>query len=198
MCVPVTANAFKNEYWGGPWSWTYLEKFPSYLVYEINGKPLEYKNGYPVMLYNTNGGAGKCIKNVTKIELIHLEDENAYFSANFGGVGSYKFDVTKTTHTPNVGFCYFTDGMIIPADQPYTFEGYAFADHWGIEAIEFSMDRGNTWTRFDTTESTDGKWLYWNFTWNPPAPGSYVISIRAFDRTGRTFDFANQKLFNVQ
>lgn len=191
-------NAFKNEFWGGPWSFEYLKDYPSYLVYEINGKTLSYKNGYPVMLYNMNGGAGKCIKNVTNIQVIHLDDELAYYDEIFGGGGAYKFDASATTHHPNVGICHFTEGMIIPVGKAYTFEGYANANHHGIAAIEFSMDGGETWTRFDTSDSQNGKWVYWYFTWTPEEAGAYVLSVRAYDNAGRTFDVPNEKLFNVQ
>lgn len=195
--VPTAeANAFKNEFWGGPWSFEYLEMFPSYLVYEINGEPLSYKEGYPVMLYNMNGGAGKCIKNVTNLQLIHLDDPMAYYDVTF--CEDYKIEEGKTMHQPNVGLCNLPDGLIIPAGEPHTFEGYAFGSHFGIDAMEFSMDGGETWTRFDTAESEEGKWLYWNFTWTPEDTGSYVLSVRAFDRLGRTFDVPNEKLFNVQ
>lgn len=192
-------NAFKNEYWGGPWTWEYLEDFPCYLVYEINGEPISYLEGYPVMLYCMDGFAGACIKNITQINVIHTENERYLYQKYHGGGGAYlKHDKTATTHHPNVGFCNFTEGMIISADEPYTFEGYAHAYQYGIDAIEFSMDGGETWTRFDTTASQKGKWLYWNFTWTPPAPGAYVLSIRAWAEDGKTWDFPNEKLFNVQ
>lgn len=190
------ANAFKNEEWGGPWSYVYSEKFPSYLVYEINGKPLSYKGGYPVMQYNADGAAGSCIKNVNTIELVTMDDPMMRFTSYHGG--GYKLEEEATTHHPNVGICNFTEGQVIPVGEPYTFEGYAFGTQWGIDAIEFSMDNGETWTRFDTTDSTDGKWLYWNFTWTPEEEGAYVLSVRAFGGDGRTFDFPNRKLFNAQ
>lgn len=191
-------NAFKNEYWGGPWTFQFNEDFPSYLVYEINGKPLTYLNGYPVMLYCMDGFAGGAIKNVKQINVIHTENERYLYKKYHGGKGAYLFDVNATTHHPNVGICQFTEGMIIPVGQPYTFEGYAHAYEYGIDSIEFSMDRGQTWTRFDTTASQRGKWLYWNFTWTPEETGAYVLSVRAFAEDGKTWDFPNEKLFNVQ
>lgn len=37
--------------WRGGYGFDYLEKFPAYLVYKINGELLSYFNGYPVLLY---------------------------------------------------------------------------------------------------------------------------------------------------
>lgn len=190
------SNGFKNDQFGGPWSFTYMDAFPSYLVYEINGKPIDYKNGYPVMLYCMDGNAAGCIKCVKTIEVIHLDDEMALFNQTFDN--AYKFDPEGRMHSPNVGICHFKEGQIIPVGEPYTFEGYAFANQNGIDAIEFSMDNGETWTRFDTSDSQDGKWLYWYFTWTPEKAGGYVFRVRAYDGLGRTFDFSNVKLFNVE
>lgn len=192
------ANAFKNEMWGGPWTFEFNEDFPSYLVYEINGEPLDYQNGYPVLLYCMDGFAGGSIKAVKEIRVIHTENERYLYKKYHGGGGAYLFDKKATTHHPNVGLCEFTDGMIIPVGQPYTFEGYAHAYQYGIDAIEFSLDGGETWTRFDTTASQEGKWLYWYFTWTPEEVGAYTLSVRAWAEDGKTWDVHNEKLFNVQ
>lgn len=191
-------NAFKNEYWGGPWTFEFNEDFPSYLVYEINGEPLSYSEGYPVFLYCMDGFAGGAIKNVKQINVVTTENMYFLYKKYHGGGGAYLFDKEATTHHPNVGICNFTDGMIIPEGQPYTFEGYAHAYQYGIAAIEFSMDGGETWTRFDTSDSQKGKWLYWYFTWTPEETGAYVLSVRAWAEDGKTWDVPNEKLFNVQ
>ena len=191
-------NAFKNEYWGGPWTFEFLEDFPCYLVYEINGKPLSYADGYPVMLFCMDGFAGADIKNIHEINVIKTENTRYLYKKYHGGGGAYLTDPTETPNHPNVGICNFTDGMIIPNGEPYTFEGYAHAFQYGIDAIEFSLDNGETWTRFDTTAAKRGKWLYWNFTWTPEKPGAYVLSVRAFAEDGKTFKYANKKMFNVE
>lgn len=192
------ANCFKNEYWGGPWTFEFMEDFPCYLVYKINGETLTYLQGYPVMLYCMDGFAGGDIKNIMEIRVQHTDDMQYMYTKYHGGKGAYLLDATKTTHHPNVGICNFTEGMIIPVGKPYTFEGYAHAYEFGITSIEFSLDNGETWTSFDTTDSQKGKWLYWNFTFTPEQPGGYVLSVRAFAEDGKTWDYPNRKLFNAE
>ena len=192
------ANCFKNEYWGGPWTFEYMEDFPVYLIFEINGEVLSYQNGYPVMQYCMDGFAGGDIKGLHEIRVQHTDNLQYMYTKYHGGGGAYLLDSTKTTHHPNVGICNFTEGMIIPVGEPHTFEGYAHAYEYGITSIEFSLDNGETWTSFDTTDSTKGKWLYWNFTYTPEVEGGYVLSVRAFAEDGKTWDYPNQKIFNAK
>ena len=50
------------------------------------------------------------------------------------------------------------------------------------------MDGGNTWTRYDTPDSTVNNWVSWQFTWTPPegVDSAYVLMVRAVAEDGAT------------
>ena len=64
--------------------------------------------------------------------------------------------------------------------------------------MEFSLDRGQTWTRFSTEGSDLSKWVYWHFTYTPENPGAYVLSVRAETADGLITEFPDEMMFNVE
>lgn len=176
-----------------PLSIAELEEHPGYLVYEINGKPIEYENGYPVVAWFMQGGAAEGRKNCTRIEVVSTKAADVKLTTRGTRYADGTFD-----NVPNIGLCHFMDGQVISGAEAYTFEGYASSFDRGIAAIEISFDNGATWTRFDTSDSNDDCWVYWYFTWQPEAPGSYLISVRAVAKDGYVTDEAVRKLITVQ
>ncbi len=193
-----------------------LEKHPAYLVYQVNGEPVPYANGYPCVFWFEGSTAADCRKAAHSITVssVKYEDSNPTWirKAPYGPFVEHGYD-----NVPLVAITHFTDGQIISADAPYTFEGYAFGfrdrveaveennnplfnenqDPCSIAAVEFSMDQGKTWTRCETPEATSDRWLYWYFNWTPEAEGSYVISVRSVRNDGMV-SHPIEKLFNVQ
>lgn len=187
------ANAL-NMGWRGGYRFEYLEQFPAYLIYKINGEPLSYFNGYPVMLYIDDGFAGHDKQQVTSLEIISLPDDEP----GVPGINGHQKADGSWINMPNVGICYLKNGQILPQGEAHTFEGYAHACQLGIESVEISFDRGKTWTKLDTSDSKDGRWVYWRFTWQPEATGSYIISVRATSKAESLVSPVNELLFNVQ
>lgn len=193
-----------------------LEEYPAYLVYQINGEPVPYENGYPVVGWFENATAADGRKGVSliRVQTGELKDSNpTYFSQTDSGPFTDCFE-----NVPNVAICNLNEGQIISVDEPHTFEGYAhgFRDNIvvdepydgeavnpeqepaAIAAIEISFDQGQTWTRCETPDATSDRWVYWYFTWTPEAEGSYVVSVRAVRADGMTTAYPMEKLFNVQ
>ncbi len=163
-----------------------------YLVYEINGEPIPYEWGYPLMSWYEGLGANVNLKGVS--DLYFTSDDPSTFRYTLGRVNP----AGEATNSPNAGFCNLYEGQIIPSGAPYTFEGYADAFQKDIVAVEFTFDNGATWTTFDTSETTKDRWVYWYFTWTPPAPGAYVVGVRALDDTGAYCYRVVSKLVNAQ
>ncbi len=99
---------------------------------------------------------------------------------------------------PNLCIYNMSNGQFFPMGQPITFEGSADAFGSQVSYIEVSMDRGATWTRFDTTDTTTEKWVYWYFTWTPEKEGSYVIKVRAIADDGTVQNTPSTLMFNVE
>lgn len=162
------------------------------LGYEVGGAPLTYQAGYPVTVW-TPGVALDNMKSVVDLE----------FSTEPGEVdeahphGAHNLDGENFIY-PNVAICNFLDGQIIEAGQPYTFEGYVSAINSGITSIEFSMDQGKTWKKFDTPDNDWQKWNWWTFEWTPENPGWYTLSVRATADDGTVSSWPAQKLITVE
>lgn len=146
------------------------------LVYEIDGEPLSWDDGFPCMLWV--GGTGAPINTKELSDLIFVDDTDEWVWEYLGwttedGEGYY--------NKPNVGIWGTPEGLCIQAGEPYTFSGYAAAWDQPITAIEFSMDGGQTWTSCDTTDASVNQWVSWQFTWTPPADAetAYVLQVRA-------------------
>lgn len=70
------------------------------------------------------------------------------------------------------------------AGEPVLLQGVASDYDKAISAIEFSLDEGESWTRYDTFETCSGKSLYWSFEYMPKRIGQYKFLIRSVNELG--------------
>lgn len=160
-----------------------LEGKDALIVYEINGEPLEWDQGFPCMLWVGGTGAPICCKEFSDLIAVDEDDPGVWEYDGWtteDGEGYY--------NKPNVGIWGTPEGLCVQAGEPYTFSGYAASWDEQTVALEFSMDGGNTWTRYDTPDSTVNNWVSWQFTWTPPAEvdSAYVLMVRAVTEDGAT------------
>lgn len=171
----------------------------AWLIYEIEGRPLTYYEGGPVRVFNPSHAIPNSGRFTTELVLV---DEPFVYTEGFGfdsgWTGSEKYPDATDADKPNMAFCNIHEGQIIPVGQPFTFEGYADGFDEQVTAIEFSMDRGQTWTRFDTSDSDKTKWVWWNFDWTPEEVGAYVLQIRTFTDKGTMSPFVDEVMVNVK
>ncbi|HUY97810.1 MAG TPA: molybdopterin-dependent oxidoreductase [Verrucomicrobiae bacterium] len=74
----------------------------------------------------------------------------------------------------------------IGGGAPIPVRGIAFAGTRGIRRVELSLDGGRTWTATALQpELSPYAWRLWTAVWRP-APGTYVLQVRAVDGTGAT------------
>lgn len=69
--------------------------------------------------------------------------------------------------------------------QTITLEGYA--DDFGnqIDAVEISLDGGQTWASFSTAGSNAESMVHWTYSYTPRQPGVYEVSVRSVTSDGR-------------
>ncbi|WP_302963180.1 molybdopterin-dependent oxidoreductase [uncultured Adlercreutzia sp.] len=146
------------------------------VVYEINGEPVSWSNGYPCLFMTGGTGAGCFVKELSGIQFCDAQTtaENGLGDRN----GWWDQDYVMV-NTPNAGIIGLEEGEIVQAGQPLTIEGYADAYDRPIVAIEISMDRGKTWKRFDIEENNTDQWVRWSYEFTPEADGAYCIAVRA-------------------
>ena len=161
---------------------SHLDKFDSYLVYEIGGERLSTVLGYPLQIWIAGAAASSFVKQVTDINVVNNPKEDIYIYKGWEKEEGGYFN------KPNVAVLYTQEGQIIEVGKPYTLVGYADAFELAITAVEFSLDRGITWTSYSTNGTTADRWIYWNFTFTPETPGAYVIQTRAVCEDGTVSD----------
>lgn len=157
----------------------HLEKHDALLVYKVNGDYLRYYQGFPVQSWVAGMGAPNFAKHCNKLRVTNEPLEDLYIY-----VGWVREEEGRFFNKPNTAIFYTKEGQIIQAGEPYTFEGYADAYDDPIVAMEFSLDNGETWKRFDTKDAKIGVWVYWHFTFTPEKEGAYVIKARAITEGG--------------
>ena len=160
-----------------------LEGHEAYLVYEINGEPLSWTNGYPCALWIGGYCADHMAKNFSELRIGNDDYSLGGPNVPAGGDGTL-----KGTGKPNLGFLNTLEGKVISANEPYTFEGWANAFDLNIAALEFSMDGGQTWTTYETPDANNNRWVHWTFEFTPEAgvDTAYVLQARAVTTDGRT------------
>lgn len=92
----------------------------------------------------------------------------------------------------------YVEGERFQVNKPITFEGYADDCGDAIQAVEFSLDDGETWTAFATQDATPERWVYWHFDYVPTQAGSYKLSVRARTQSGLVSPLAANVVFTVE
>lgn len=162
-----------------PTTLEWLKDHEALLVYEVDGKPLSVLHGYPVQSWVAGMGAPNFAKQVSKLIVADAPVEDLYIY-----VGWVREEEGRYFNKPNTSIFFTQEGQIIDAYEPYTFEGFADAYDDPIVAVEFSLDRGKTWARFETDGAVVGKWVYWKYTFTPETEGAYVLMVRAVTESG--------------
>lgn len=68
--------------------------------------------------------------------------------------------------------------------EPVQFKGTAYDFGHSISAIEFSLDDGEHWTRYETPDTNDYRNLTWTFEYTPEKAGFYVLRVRSVNDAG--------------
>ena len=146
------------------------------LVYEMNGAPLEDKNGYPIRALVPNIYGMKNVKWITEIEVVP-EDIKGYWQArgwsDTAVINTFSMISIPKRNTKGIV------GEVVPVG------GVAFAGNRGINRVEVSVDAGNTWDEAVLKPAISQKaWSLWLYRWTPQVPGEYMLLVRATDGNG--------------
>ncbi|WP_396610641.1 molybdopterin-dependent oxidoreductase [Haloferax sp. S1W] len=155
----------------------YFEEFPiealsdGFLAYGMNGQVLPRKHGYPVRALIPGHWGEINVKWLTEIEFLEGEQEGYWEKRGWHGTGpvSTVAKLHAVNHRP--------DGSIQVG-------GHAYAGVRGIQAVEVSVDGGETWNRARLSESLPDAdvWRQWAYEYRADSPHEVVV--RAIDGTG--------------
>lgn len=147
------------------------------LAVEMNGQPLPIEHGFPVrMVVPGLYGYVSATKWLVDLEVTRFDRIDAYWTkrgwSELGPVRTQsRIDVPRSHATVAAGS--------VPIG------GVAWAQHTGIERVEFQID-GGPWQRAElgTVPGAD-TWVQWAGR-AQVAPGDHVVAVRATDRSGYT------------
>ncbi len=153
-------------------------------AYAMNGEALPVEQGFPVRLIVPGVYDYKMPKWVQSIELVDAPSSGHYESRGWSAVGHVQ--TTSAIFTPRLRET--ISGNVL-------FSGMAFAGTRAITQIELSIDDGD-WMPVPFEAAQVGSWTRWQIDWLPPAPGDYMVKVRATDSGGfRQPDTTNLSVF---
>lgn len=142
------------------------------LAWEMNGQALPTRHGFPLRVIVPGRYGEQSAKWLTRIEIVDQPYKGFYQSQGWSDKQLY---TTSRFDAPS---------GIVPL-APVSVLGIAFAGIRGIQSVEVSADAGQTWNPATLTPPlSDQAWVFWQWTWTPPAKGRYTLVVRATDGTG--------------
>ena len=149
------------------------------LVHRMNGEPLTKDHGFPLRVLLVGVYGQKQPKWISRIFVTDQDELGSWEKKGWSNVAAIK--VNSRIEAPAY------DAQI-KRGQRTLIAGMAFAGTAGIQRVEASTDRGQTWEEttlvpapvpFDKTA-----WTGWYTWWTPTQAGRYLIQARATDGDG--------------
>lgn len=141
---------------------------------KINGEDISAVLGSANQLWIPGLPAKYHLRDIVGVEFAHVDEPPV--------LPAFADDGHDYTNRPNVAAKCSGLGRV---GEPMDFTGWADDYDRAIAAIEFSLDGGAAWTRFETPGATVGKLTTWQFSWTPVRPGTYTMLVRAVNEDGK-------------
>ena len=151
------------------------------LAYQMNGKELPHRHGYPLRAIVPGYFGEKHVKWLTRIELTTAEAKGFYETQGWGPdfITPTRSRIDVPDHESRFS--------LHELRGPIEIKGIAYGGDRGISRVELSFDDGKTWDDADIYYAGgDLAWSLWaaHDGWSPTEPGDYVIVVRATDGEG--------------
>ena len=167
------------------------------LAWQMNGADLPMLNGYPLRLIVPGYYGTYWVKHLSDIAVLDKTFDGFWMSTAYRipdnpcacvvpGTAPAKTTPIKR-FTIRSFITSLTDGMHLKAGSPITVRGIAFDGGYGITAVAFSDDGGQTWR--DAALGRDlGKYSFreWTIPFMPARSGAYELKVRATNRSGQS------------
>ena len=165
-------------------------------MYKIGGEYLDATRGYPC----TNWVEGVDAQiNSKQIDTYHVTDEDIDYTDKWAGnPNGWQNEDDVPMNKPNATILGVPDGLLVQNGQPYEFTGYVDGYDEKIASVEFSLDRGETWTKYDIGDMDRNKMVWWSFTYKPELEGAYCLTVRATTESGMTSFETQTVMFNAK
>ncbi len=161
------------------------------LAYEMNGAPLPPQHGYPLRVVVPGWYGMASVKWLSRITAVVEPFDGYQMRAYRLRQDPEEPGVPLTLMEPRAllvppGFPDFMSRARVLRPGPTTVEGRAWSGWAPVEAVEVSVDGGESWTAAKLQPAPDRwGWVRWTWPWDAHE-GSYVLSARARDSSGRS------------
>lgn len=147
---------------------------PVVLAYEMNGAPLLPEHGFPVRLVAPGLYGYKMPKWIQRLQMTDTPVNGFWEGRGWSASGAAQT----------------LSGLTSPRHQEWvsgeiTFSGFAYAGERVVTGVEISIDDA-PWMPVAIEAGAPYSWTTWRITWTPPAPGDYLVKVRATDSGGFT------------
>lgn len=195
---PISPDGYNYAEMGIEW----ILENDAIIVTKMDGEVLPPTQGYPCMLWLYNTSGGNFVKRIGNLTFMTKPEESVGSQLY---LGEFADDLTGVTYSkPNSGVLNYPTGVVLSGDEvaPVHLEGFADAWNEPIKQLEFSFDHGKTWQTLETPDNDSKYWTYWRMDFEPPAPGSYLLTIRttsiAPDGSDHVCQYNTQFMFTVE
>ncbi len=149
------------------------------VVYEMNGKPLPQRHGFPARAIVPGYFGEKNVKWITRIELAGPEAKGFYEEQDWGP----NFIVPTRSRIDEPEAESWFDHPT--AAKGIAVKGVAFGGDRGVSRVEISVDDGANWTEAKLDyPGTKLTWALWSYQWESPKAGNYSLVVRATNGDG--------------
>ncbi len=176
----TSIDGFSQTY---PLQW--LHERNALLATQVGREPLSESFGGLNQLWIEGVAARLFVRDVAHVEFLELDNPQP---------PSFEADEMLFQNRPNAGISpLYREGEApgtvgarpFKVGEQVGFKGYAYDYDRPVEAVEFSLDQGSTWTRHETPGAVAGCMVWWTFDYTPEEPGVYELLVRAVSTEGR-------------
>jgi DMSO/TMAO reductase YedYZ molybdopterin-dependent catalytic subunit len=163
------------------------------LAYEMNGRPLTPAHGFPLRVIAPGWAGDSWVKWVTTIRALPAEFDGFFMSTAYRHPGRPVAPGTPVAPNEMQPVTAMRVKSVIAsppsgvslAPAPTRIRGAAWSGESPVTAVEVSTDTGRTWKPATLgPDHAPFAWRLWEYRWNPPAEGHYVLMARARDAAG--------------
>jgi DMSO/TMAO reductase YedYZ molybdopterin-dependent catalytic subunit len=147
---------------------------PAILAFEMNGRILPREHGFPARIIAPGLYGYKMPKWIQKIELSDVPLAGFWEGRGWSADGEVQSTAAIVSPHNNES----VSGVV-------TLSGTAYAGARSVTMVEISID-GGAWMPVPINASMPYRWTGWQIDWTPPAPGEYLVKVRATDSIGFT------------
>ena len=148
------------------------------LVWEMDGKKLNFAHGYPARLLVPGIYGMKHVKWITSIDVVDFNFKGFWQQPDQGWSEPAPVNTLSKIGYPSAD-------KALSVGALHSLSGIAFAGDRSISRVEVSTDNGTTWAdAYIKPKLSETSWVVWAYDWTPPATGKYTVRVRATDGQG--------------